>query len=69
MFPHMLSYFILKITLLGRYCYESHLSEEAVELRGLKRIVSKKKKKTCLKTLASGILARLCVYVSAEGLV
>ena len=41
----MLSYFILKITLLGRYCYESHLSEEAVELRGLKRLVSKNKKK------------------------
>lgn len=37
MFSHVLSHFILKTTLLGRYCYyETCSSEEETELRGLK---------------------------------
>lgn len=43
--------------------------KKQLSLEDLKDLSQKKKKKTCLKTLASGILARLCVYVSAEGLV
>ena len=43
--------------------------KKQLSLEDLKDLSQKTKKETCLKTLALGILAHLCVYLSAEGLV